>query len=139
MTPRFSSLICLPEGSVSGEPHSFVQMLLQLLLYAEEPLLTTICSFHDVPLGGCPTRAELQKNRKSPCFPCSPGLWSTTVQAPTLLCYVFGELHNIPNEVLSIVNRCKSLEEKNVKIWKYLLMLTLIHIMILLVQNALFC
>lgn len=41
---RFCSLICLPYGRVSCEPHSFVQMLLQLLLCAEEPLLTTICT-----------------------------------------------------------------------------------------------
>lgn len=44
VTPRFCSLICLSYGSVSCEPHSFVQMLLGLLLCAKEPLLTTICT-----------------------------------------------------------------------------------------------
>lgn len=44
VTPRFCSLICLPYGSVSCEPHSFVQVLLGFLLCAKEPLLTTICT-----------------------------------------------------------------------------------------------
>lgn len=130
LTPRFCSLVWLQYGGVSCEPHSSVQMLPQCLLCAEEPLLTTICIvFTKYSLGGCPTRAELQKKRESPCFPGSPGLWSSTAQAPALLCYVFGELHNISQRVLSIVKRCKGLEEKNVKIWKYPLILTLTHIL----------
>lgn len=111
VTPRFCSLICLSYGSVSCT-----------LICTDASRAFALCkgaiadhhlhSFHNVPLGGCPNRAELQKSRESPCSPGSSGLWSSTVQAPTLLCYVFGELHNIPKKVLSIVNRCKGLEEK---------------------------
>lgn len=58
------------------------------------------CFPYEVPLGGCPNKTQLEKNRE-PCYPGSPASWTSKVPASPFLCFVFcilGELESIPEE-----------------------------------------
>lgn len=114
LTPRFCSLVCLLYGGVSCEPHSSVDASTVFALCRGATVNHHLHSLHKVEWLSTPWVAVPpgQNYRRKGSV---PGLWSSTAQAPALLCYVFGELHNIPQKVLSIVNRCKGLEEKTLR------------------------
>lgn len=46
------------------------------------------CFPYEVPLGGCPNKTQLEKNRE-PCYPGSPASWTSKVPASPFLCFVF--------------------------------------------------
>lgn len=131
VTPRFCSLICLPYGSVSCGPHSSVQMLLELLFCAKEPLLTTICTVSTMyPWVAVPTGQNYRRGGSLPNHPVLQvyGAYSAGSN-PSMLCVWRTTQH--PQEGSFYCQQMQRPRRKNVKIWKYFLILTLTHIMTL--------
>lgn len=126
VTPRFCSLICLPYGSVSCEPHSFVQMLLGLLLCAKEPLLT---QFPQCTLGWLSQQGRTTEEQGVSLLPRFFRFMEqySAGSNPSVLCVWRTTQH--PQEGSFYCQQMQRPRRKNVKIWKYFLILTLTHIM----------